>query len=402
MKYDRIIVRYGELSTKGKNRNVFVEKLRKSVQSAVSDFPAAKVQATRDRMYIVLNGENEKEIIDRLKKIFGIQSLSPAVKSSKEIEQIKEDALALFRQVYKEGNTFKISAKRADKSFPLTTDELNQTFGSYFLKNVPGLTVDVKNPDINFHLDVRRDAVYLYCESIPGAGGMPIGSGGKGMLMLSGGIDSPVAGYLAMKRGLDIEGVHFFSPPFTSERAKEKVIELSKKLAEVKGGEFTLHIVPFTDIQQEIRKSIPEGYSMTITRRMMLRITDALMKKRGGLAIVTGESLGQVASQTIESMHAINAVTSTPVLRPLVAMDKTEIIEIAKDIGTYDISILPYEDCCTIFVPAAPKTKPKKEKAELFESKVDFAPLIEEAIEETETIRVSMEKKQEEVYDDLF
>lgn len=395
MNYDRILIRYGEISTKGRNRNKFVEKLKKSIQRAISDFPNAKVQGQRERMYIVLNGDNGDEIIERIRGIFGIQSFSPAVKTSKDLEEMKSAALQLFREVYTEGKSFKITARRADKTYQLDTNELNQEFGAHLLKNVPDLKVDVKNPDIDLRVEVRPEATYLSCENIQGAGGLPIGSSGKAMLMLSGGIDSPVAGYLAMKRGLEVEAVHFFSPPFTSERSKQKVIELAEKLAKANGGYFTLHIVPFTATQQAIQKQIPENYTMTTTRRMMLNITDKLRVRHEGLAIVTGESLGQVASQTLESMYAINAVTSTPILRPLVMMDKTDIIKIAREIDTHDISIQPYEDCCTVFVPASPKTKPKREKVEYYESFFDFEHLIQEAVDKTETIRISPKEKAE-------
>ncbi|TKC15811.1 tRNA uracil 4-sulfurtransferase ThiI [Robertmurraya kyonggiensis] len=400
MNYDRILIRYGEISTKGRNRNLFVDKLKKSIQRAISDFPNAKVQGQRERMYIVLNGENGAEIIERIRGIFGISSFSPAVKTSKEIEEMKDAALQLFQEVYEEGKTFKISARRADKTYALDTNELNHTLGAHLLKNVPNLKVDVKNPDIDLRVEVREEATYLSCENITGAGGLPIGSSGKAMLMLSGGIDSPVAGFLAMKRGLEIEAVHFFSPPFTSERSKQKVIELAEKLAKANGGYFTLHVVPFTATQQLIHKQVPENYTMTTTRRLMLRITDALRERHEALAIVTGESLGQVASQTLESMFAINDVTSTPILRPLIMMDKTDIIKIARDIDTHDISIQPFEDCCTVFVPASPKTKPKKDKVEYYESFVDFEPLIKEAVEGTETIHISPKVKEE--IDDLF
>ncbi|MDF1508722.1 tRNA 4-thiouridine(8) synthase ThiI [Robertmurraya sp. DFI.2.37] len=400
MNYDRILIRYGEISTKGRNRHKFVEKLKKSIQLALSDFPNAKVQGQRERMYIVLNGDNGEEIIERIRGIFGIQSFSPAVKTSKDLEEMKNAALTLFREVYTEGKSFKITAKRADKTYELDTNELNQEFGAHLLKNIPNLRVDVKNPDIDLRVEVRSEATYLSCENIQGAGGLPIGSSGKAMLMLSGGIDSPVAGYLSMKRGLEVEAVHFFSPPFTSERSKQKVIELAEKLAKANGGYFTLHIVPFTATQQAIQKQIPENYTMTTTRRMMLKITDHLRAKHEGLAIVTGESLGQVASQTLESMYAINDVTSTPILRPLVMMDKTDIIKIAKEIDTHDISIQPYEDCCTVFVPASPKTKPKKEKVEYYESFFDFEPLIQAAVQNTETIRIS--PRQEAEIEELF
>ncbi|WP_075982578.1 tRNA uracil 4-sulfurtransferase ThiI [Bacillus massilinigeriensis] len=402
MNYDRILIRYGEISTKGRNRNKFVEKLRNSIRHALSDFPKVKIEAKRDRMYVVLNGEESDRIIEQLRDIFGIQSFSPAVKTGKDLEIMKDTALELFKGIYKEGDTFKITAKRADKTFPLHTGELNQTFGAHLLVNIPGLKVDVRNPDINLQIEVRDEAVYFSCENIQGAGGLPVGSSGKAMLMLSGGIDSPVAGFLSMKRGMEIEGVHFYSPPFTSERSKQKVIDLAQKLASVSGA-FTLHIVPFTEIQQLIHKQVPENYTMTTTRRIMLKITDRIREKERALAIVTGESLGQVASQTLESMFAINDVTNTPVLRPLITMDKTDIIKIAEQIGTHDISILPYEDCCTVFVPASPKTKPKKEKVQFYESFVDFEPLIEKAVHGVETIVInSKSEKQEDTLEELF
>jgi thiamine biosynthesis protein ThiI len=401
MDYERILIRYGEISTKGRNRNKFVEKLRKSVKVALAPFPNVKVEASRDRMYVLLNGENGEEIIGKLKNIFGIQSFSPAIKVERDLEMLKQVSLQLVRTLYRQGQTFKVTPKRSDKSFELDTDGINQTIGGYLLQNIPGLKVDVRNPDINLRIEVRKEAIYLSCETIQGAGGLPIGSSGKAMLMLSGGIDSPVAGYMAMKRGLEIEAVHFFSPPFTSERSKEKVIDLSKKLAEIYGS-MTLHIVPFTEIQQTIREQIPENYSMTSTRRMMLRITDKIRGKREGLAIITGESLGQVASQTLESMYAINEVTNTPLLRPLITMDKTDIIKIAHEIDTLEISNRPFEDCCTIFVPASPKTKPKREKIQHYESFFDFEPLINEAVQNIETIVIKSENKQSSEFSELF
>lgn len=403
MIYDRILIRYGELTLKGRNRNVFVDKLRGNVQRALKDFPNAKIQARRDRMYVLLNGEDGQAIMEKLKNIFGIQSFSPAVKSEKDLEEMKKTALDLFCSVYKEGDTFKISAKRVDKTFPVSTNEMNHLFGAHLLKNVPGLKVNVKNPTIDLTIEVREDGAFFSCENIPGAGGLPVGTSGKAMLMLSGGIDSPVAGYLAMKRGIEVEAIHFFSPPFTSERAKQKVIELCDKLAIFQGNRFVLHIVPFTEIQQLIRKKIPEGYTMTTMRRLMLRIADQIKEENKGLAIITGESVGQVASQTLESMVAINDVTNTPILRPLITMDKTEIIEIARKIDTYEISNQPYEDCCTIFVPAKPKTKPKKEKVIAYEKDVEFNPLIKEAIEQKETLIINPKMLREETeFKDLF
>ncbi|EKN65108.1 thiamine biosynthesis protein ThiI [Neobacillus bataviensis LMG 21833] len=401
MKYDRILIRYGEISTKGRNRNKFVDKLRKSVRIALAPFPNIKIESSRDRMYVLLNGEDGIEIIEKLKNIFGIQSFSPAIKVDRDVEVLKQASLDLVSSLYKEGQTFKVTPKRSDKTYELNSDGINQTIGGHLLQSIPGLKVDVKKPDINLRIEVRKEAIYLSCETIQGAGGLPMGSSGKAMLMLSGGIDSPVAGYLAMKRGLEIEAVHFFSPPFTSERSKEKVIDLSRKLAEIYGA-ITLIIVPFTAVQQAIREQIPENYSMTTTRRMMLRITDGIRQKREGLAIVTGESLGQVASQTVESMFAINEVTNTPILRPLITMDKTDIIKLAQDIDTLEISNRPFEDCCTIFVPSSPKTKPKKEKVQHFESFFDFEPLIQEAVNEVETIIVKPADDQQSEFKSLF
>lgn len=402
MKYDRILIRYGEISTKGRNRSKFVDKLKKSIKAALASYQRVVIEADRDRMHLLLNGENGQEIIEILKSIFGIQSFSPAVKVEKDIDKMKHSALELFLHHYVEGNTFKITGRRADKTFLLSTEEIHHTFGSHLLKNVPNLKVDVKKPDINMQIEIRKEAAYLTCETIAGAGGLPVGSSGKAMLMLSGGIDSPVAGYLMMKRGILIEAVHFYSPPFTSERAKQKVIDLTEQLAKVSGS-IRLHVVPFTEIQELIQKQVPENYTMTATRRLMLRITDKIRKQREGLAIVTGESLGQVASQTLESMLAINDVTNTPVLRPLISMDKEEIIEIARNINTHDISIRPYEDCCTIFVPAAPKTKPQTKKVQFYESFIDFEPYIDKAVEHTETIEINrtMQKAQEQ-FDELF
>src|SRR5699024_2511640 len=265
---------------------------------------------------------------------------------------------------------------------------LNRIVGGHLLKNTTGITVDVHNPDVEINVEVRNEGTYITSQVIKGLGGLPVGSSSKTLLMMSGGIDSPVAGYLAMKRGVEIEAVHFHSPPYTSDRAKQKVLDLVKKLT-VYGKTIRVHLVPFTKLQQAIFEEIPDGYTMTVMRRMMMRISEEICNKRGILSITTGESLGQVASQTMESMHAINAVTNVPVLRPLVTMDKSEIIDISKDIHTYDISIRPYEDCCTIFTPKAPKTKPKKDRVEQAEQLFDFTPYIEEAIEHTEEIKVS-------------
>jgi tRNA uracil 4-sulfurtransferase len=401
MNYDRILIRYGEISTKGRNRHQFVERLRRSIKDALQSYPMVKIEAGRDRMFILLNGENSTEIIEILQKIFGIRSFSPAVKVERDIEKIKQAADELFRNLYHSKQTFKISAKRADRTFEYNTDDINQILGAHILNSFPELKVDVRNPVVNLEVEIRAEAAYLSAETILGPGGLPVGSSGKAMLMLSGGLDSPVAGYMAMKRGMELEVVHFFSPPYTSERAKQKVIDLTKKLSEI-AGTLTLHIVPFTKAQEAVSKQIPENYVMTTTRRLMLRITDELRRKHEALAIVTGESLGQVASQTLESMYAINEVTTTPILRPLIMMDKTDIIKIAQEINTHDISIRPFEDCCTIFVPASPKTKPRREKVNFYESFMDFEIYIQEAVNNSETMIIKPDSSTEASFNELF
>lgn len=402
MIYDRVLVRYGELSLKKRNRRLFINKLKQNIKRVLKQYENIEIEATYNRIYIILNGEDGTEIAKKAANVFGVSSVSPVVKVEKSLEKMEEAAIKLFKQVHSDGDTFKINTRRADKTFPQNSMELNNTFGGLILRNFPNVTVDVKNPDITLALEVRREAVYLSCETIPGAGGLPVGSSGTGMLMLSGGIDSPVAGYLAMKRGLQVEAIHFFSPPFTSERAKQKVIDLTEKLANVSGS-VKLHIVPFTEIQQLISERIPDSYTMTTTRRLMLKIADGIREKSKGLAIITGESLGQVASQTLESMYTINEVTNTPILRPLIAMDKSDIISIAKEIDTYEISIRPYEDCCTVFVPDNPKTNPRRDKVNHFESSIDFAPLIDKALNNTETMTIDVGANiQNKTFEDLF
>ncbi|WP_018662471.1 tRNA uracil 4-sulfurtransferase ThiI [Heyndrickxia acidiproducens] len=388
MKYDRILIRYGELSTKGRNRQFFIRHLKDNIKKALKPYRGIKVEALYDRMYVLLNGTESEPVVAALKKIFGIQSFSLAVRVKKDIGEIKQAGLELVKDCYQNGKTFKVTTRRGDKSFEYDTNDLNRIIGGYILENIETIQVDVKHPDIDLRIDVRKEGIYLSTGIIKGAGGLPVGASGKAMLMLSGGIDSPVAGYLTMKRGVKVEAVHFHSPPFTSPRARQKALDLAEKISAYSGS-VKVHIVPFTKIQETIHKEVPEGYSMTVQRRMMLEITDRIRRKHNGLAIVTGESLGQVASQTLESMVAINDVTTAPVLRPLISMDKLEIIDIAQKIDTYDISSLPYEDCCTIFTPPAPKTRPKLELARLYEKQIDFEALIEEALEKVESVFVA-------------
>ncbi len=403
MIYDHIIVRYGELSLKGKNRHHFENKLKETVKRKLKPFTQVKVKKAFDRMNIELNGQDHEPVIKKLQEIFGIQGLRLAAKCDLELETIRKTALEAMRDAGPSVNTFKVSTKRNYKQYPHDSQEMNHLVGGYILEHTEDITVDVHNPDVEVKVEIKPEAAYISCIDYPGAGGLPIGSSGKVMLMLSGGIDSPVAGYLTMKRGVRLEMVHFHSPPFTSERARQKVEDLTKVLTRY-GGNIKMHVVPFTEIQKAIKKQIPDNYSMTVMRRYMLRITEQLAYKNDALAIATGESLGQVASQTLSSMNTINEVTNLPMIRPLITMDKLEIMDISRKIGTYDISIRPYEDCCTVFVPSAPKTKPNRDKANRFESYMEIDELVEQAVENTESIffKEGTAAKEEEAFEDLF
>ncbi|MDQ8290875.1 tRNA uracil 4-sulfurtransferase ThiI [Enterococcus faecium] len=379
MKYSEIMVRYGELSTKGKNRKSFIMQLAQNVRQALKDFPEIKIHADRDRMHLLLNGADGQLVIPKLAKIFGIQNFSPSIRVEKDVEVLKQAVQDIMKEIYTGKETFKIIAKRSDHQFELTSNELNQTLGNAVFDIFPHIQVQMRQPDIPLRVEIRRDGAYLSYETIKGAGGLPVGTSGKGMLMLSGGIDSPVAGYFAMKRGVEIEAVHFASPPYTSEQALQKAKDLTAKLASYVG---TIHFieVPFTEIQEEIKKSVPQGYWMTITRRMMLRLTDEIRRIRHGLVILNGESLGQVASQTLQSMVVINEVTNTPIIRPVATMDKLEIIEVAEQIDTFNLSIQPFEDCCTIFAPPQPKTRPQLEKVHQYEERLAIDEMIQRAL----------------------
>ena len=379
MKYTEIMVRYGELSTKGKNRKDFIGRLAGNVTKVLRDFSQVEIHPRHDRMHIVLNDAPFAEVDKRLKRVFGIQTYSPTIKVEKTLAKIEETALALMKETFKKGMTFKVNTKRSDHQFLYDTNELNKMVGDYLFANMENLKVEMKHPDIVLRIEVRKDAVYISNQLLHGAGGMPVGTGGRAVMMLSGGIDSPVASYLALKRGVDIEMVHFYSPPYTTEKALNKAKELTGILANY-AGKINFIAVPFAEIQETIKEKIPEGYLMTVQRRFMLQLADKIRAKRRGLAIFNGESVGQVASQTLESMAAINDVTTTPVVRPVATMDKTEIIRLAEKIGTFDLSIQPFEDCCTIFAPPRPKTKPKIDKAREFENRLDVEGLIDRAL----------------------
>ncbi|GEK29438.1 tRNA uracil 4-sulfurtransferase ThiI [Furfurilactobacillus siliginis] len=379
MKYDEIMVRYGELSTKGKNRKSFIDRLGSNVRNVLHDYPEVKVHPDHDRMHLVLNGSDSDGVMARLQNVFGIENYSPSVKVDLEQSAVDAKAIELLTEQYQPGMTFKIDTRRSNHHFGLSTYEMNDHVGGVILQAFDDIHVQMKHPDVTLRVEVRNNGIFLSSHTFDGAMGMPVGTAGKGMMMLSGGIDSPVAAYLAMKRGVQVEMVHFFSPPYTSQQALDKAMELTGKLTAYT-GKIRFIQVPFTKIQEEVKEKVPEGYLMTVQRRMMLRLTVALAEQRHGLGIFNGESLGQVASQTMESMLAINDVTAMPILRPLVSMDKNEIIDIAKKIDTFDLSVLPFEDCCTIFAPPAPKTRPNLERTREFEKRIDVDGLVAEAL----------------------
>lgn len=378
----RILIRYGELSTKGRNKKMFTQKLASNIKKALVDFPQVKVIPDYDFMYLDLHEAPEEEVIEKVKPIFGIQSISPVYIVEKDMELAKKVVLDLLSQEDLEGKTFKIMTRRSDHTFEMDTNQINLFLGDAVLEAFPEIKVQLKQPDITVRIDVRREHLMVSLKTIQGAGGLPVGTSGRVMLMLSGGIDSPVAGYLAMKRGMEIQCVHFASPPYTSPQALEKTKLLAAKIARF-GGSIQFLTVPFSRIQEEIKKSVPEAYLMTIMRRFMLRITDQLRENARALAIANGESVGQVASQTLDSMVAINDVTNTPIIRPVATMDKLDIIKVAEEIDTFELSIQPFEDCCTVFAPPSPKTKPKLEKARQYEARLDVEGLIKEAVEGT-------------------
>ncbi|WP_057490337.1 tRNA uracil 4-sulfurtransferase ThiI [Streptococcus orisasini] len=401
MQYSEIMVRYGELSTKGKNRMRFINRLKRNIKHVLSVYPAVRVAADRDRGHIYLNGTDYHDVAESLKQIFGIQAFSPVYKVEKDVTVLEKAVQEVMTGIYRDGMTFKISSKRSDHHFELDSRELNQVLGSAVFEALPQIEAQMKNPDITLKVEIREEAAYLSHENIKGAGGLPVGTSGKGMLMLSGGIDSPVAGYLALKRGVNIEAVHFASPPYTSPGALKKAQDLTRKLTKF-GGNIQFIEVPFTEIQEEIKEKAPEAYLMTLTRRFMMRITDWIREQRGGLVIINGESLGQVASQTLESMQAINAVTNTPVIRPVVTMDKLEIIDIAEKIDTFNISVQPFEDCCTIFAPDRPKTNPKIKNVEQYETRLDIDGLVARAVAGIKITEITPQTDQADEVDDLI
>lgn len=361
-KADIVLLKYGEIALKGLNRPMFEQRLLKNLAGALAPAGEFRIRKSQSMIYVEPMDDtiDMDDAIARMRKVFGIVNICPAVSCEKDMESIAKTVIACLQDMDTEGKSFKVEAKREDKQFPLNSPQICQQMGGCILKNVKGLRVDVHNPDILVQIEIRKKA-YIFTEKFSGAGGMPVGTNGKATLLLSGGIDSPVAGWMISKRGVALDAVHFHSHPYTSDRAKEKVIDLAKIISAYT-GKIHLHIVPFTEIQLAIIDRCPKNYLTLIMRRIMMQISERIAVSNGAKALITGESIGQVASQTMESLAVTDHAVSVPVFRPCIGMDKEEIVQISKRIDTYETSILPYEDCCTIFVPKHPKTKPTLEE----------------------------------------
>ena len=387
--YDRILVRYGDLTLKGRNKRVFVERVNALIREKVNN-QNVKLEQRHDRLFLVLNGEDYNEVIKGLNKVSGLSSYSLVSKSDRDIDSIMENALNLIQTELKGKKvTFKVESKRSDKMYPIKSPEMSKIVARHVLKNTDNLTVDVHNPEVTLTVEVRIEAAFVYISKIKGMGGFPVGVAGKGLLMLSGGIDSPVAGFLAMKQGIQIEAIHFESTPLTSIESAQKVIDLTEKLSVfAPNSKIKLHMVPFQKIHVALLENIPESYNITIMRRMMYRLAESIALKNKCLVLLNGESVGQVASQTLQSMSVITEVSNMPIIRPLSTYDKLDIIKISMDIDCYLTSIKPFEDCCTVYVPKKPTTAPKLRRAFEYESKFDFTELLNEAVENTKSVFV--------------
>ena len=393
-----IMIKYGELSTKKANINLFLKQLKDNLSFALEDLDV-EIKFDKGRMFISLKKDNFEEVEKALNHVFGIHEYDIAYKfNDKNFDKIANFVLKLVKQ--KDFNTFKVVTKRSDKNYPISSMDFSRQIGAVILKNIEGVKVDIHEPELLVSIEIRMDAVYIYFNSEKGIGGYPVGVAGKGLLMLSGGIDSPVAGYMAIKRGVKLECIYFESPPHTSIEAKNKVLELASKLA-LYNNDIKVHIIRFTDIQQAIYQNCPHAYLVTIMRRMMYRIAERIARMNNCKILVNGESIGQVASQTLTSMNVINETVRIPVIRPVACFDKLEIIDFAKKIGTYKTSILPYEDCCTIFVPEHPVINPTFEEAREYEKNIDYEKMIYEAIKNHEVIKISLKEKVKEFEDIL-
>ena len=386
-----LIVKYGEIAVRGNNRKFFIERLLRTIRKNLDDIGDFYVVKEQGRLIVEDRGGklDFDKVIPRILCIMGIIGVSPGVRvRNQEVDNLKKVCAEHIRNIgadkYK---TFKIETKRSNKSYPLESREVSAAVGEYILDEFPNFTVDVHNPELTVYIELRNDA-YVYSELIKGLGGLPVGSSGKGIVMLSGGIDSPVSAFMMAKRGVEVEGVYFNSPPYTSERAKQKVVDLAERLTMFTGG-FKLYVVPFTDLQLYLLENVPHDKLTIFLKRAMTRVACILGERDGALAVITGDSVGQVASQTMQGLHAISAAATMPILRPLAGFDKQEIVDIARKIGTFDISVRPYEDCCTIFVAKHPETKPKTSVIEKIESKLtELDRYINEAVENAEIIEL--------------
>lgn len=388
-KADIVLLKYGEIALKGLNRPMFEQRLQRNVEKALAPAGRFRIRKSQSMLYVEPLDETADmdDAIERLQKVFGIVNICPAVSCEKDMDSIAQTTVECLKNMDTAGKSFKVEAKREDKQFPLNSPQICQQMGGRILKNVPGLHVDVHHPDILVQIEIRQKS-YIFTEKLSGAGGMPVGTNGKATLLLSGGIDSPVAGYMISKRGVGLDAVHFHSHPYTSDRAKEKVIDLARLMAPYT-GKIHLNIVPFTEIQLAIIEKCPKNYLTLIMRRIMMQIAERIAVRYGSLALITGESIGQVASQTMESLAVTNNAVSMPVFRPCIGMDKEEIVQISKKIDTYETSILPYEDCCTIFVPKHPTTRPRLEEIIEAEKALDnLEEMIERAMDGIEMIKI--------------
>lgn len=387
-----ILIKYGEIALKGLNKNAFEDILLRNIRWRMRDMGEFRLRKAQSTVYLEPKSPEAfdfDEALDRLGKIFGIASLSRALVVEKSMEALKAAACGYLADALSVAQTFKVETKRADKRFPLNSPQISAEMGGVILSGFPGLKVDVHNPDVVVNVEIRDFGAYIHAGSLPGAGGMPVSSSGKALLLISGGLDSPVAAYMMAKRGLALSAVHFVSPPYTSDRALQKVETLCEKLVPYTGS-IAFYCVPFTELQEAIKEHCPEELFTVIMRRMMMKVAAAIAEKEGIPALVTGESLAQVASQTLDALYCTDNSTDLVVLRPLIGMDKTEIIRLAYQIDTYETSILPYEDCCTVFTPKHPRTRPKLRFVEQAEAAFDFAPLLERAVEGTALKKITL------------
>ena len=403
---DHILIRYGELSLKKTNRRQFISRINNHIKRALKEYKDLTFESRGLRFYIMLNGTNFEELIPILKKIPGIHSFSLVSRCASSMEEIKQTTLELVKKELLPNQTFKVETHRADKNFPLTSIEITKEVSRNLFRNIEGLKADVHNPDYILNVEVRLEGTFIFTTSIPGLGGLPAGCLGKAVLMISGGIDSVVAGYMAIRKGISIDALHFAAPPYTSDMAVQKVIDLLEKLTPyTEFQNINLYIVPFTNIQKAIYDNCRDDYGITIMRRMMYRIAERFANEKDCLAIINGENVGQVASQTLESMGTIEEVAKIPVIRPLATLDKEEITLVSQQIDTYEISIRPYEDCCTVFVPKHPQIKPLLSKAIQEENKFDYDTLITEALQNIERIGLRVNRHHSiipDIKDDIF